>query len=147
MPARPEPEPPAPAGYFPFVTPADGVPGRLLRLLGLPRQRDGVRFDGVLLDAVFGPWRVTTTIDNVASADLAGPYSPWKALGARLSLADRGLTFGTDPAVGVCIRFREPVRGIEPTGLLRHPGLTVTVAQPELLVASLRGAIGTTFAG
>ena len=52
----------------------------------------------------------------------------------------------------MCVRFRggggsEPVRGIEPTGLLRHPGLTVTVAQPELLVASLRRAIGTTFAG
>jgi hypothetical protein len=135
------------AEYFPFATPVDGGVGRLFRVLGLPRERDGVRFDGVLLDVVFGPWRVTTTVDNIASAELAGPYSPWKALGARLSLADRGLTFGTNPAAGVCIRFRQPVRGIEPTGLLRHPGLTVTVVKPELLVARLQRAIGPVSAG
>ena len=62
-------------------------------------------------------------------------------LGARLSLADRGLTFGTVATRGVCIQFREPVRGIEPTGLLRHPNLTVTVAEPDLLVTRLRQAI------
>jgi hypothetical protein len=132
---------PDPPEHFPFAVPDSHGPARLLRLLGLPRPHDGVRFDGVVLDALFGPWHVTTTIDNVASAEVGGPYSPWKALGARLSLADRGLTFGTDPASGVCIAFRKPVRGIEPTGLLRHPGLTVTVAQPALLAARLRAAM------
>jgi hypothetical protein len=60
-----------------------------------------------------------------------------KVLGARLSLADRGLTFGSDTAGGVCIRFAEPVRGLVPFGLLRHPGLTVTVTTPDLLLTRL----------
>ena len=37
----------------------------------------------------------------------------------------------------VCLRLREPVPGIEPTGLLRHPGVTVTVADPDELVRLL----------
>ena len=61
-----------------------------------------------------------------------------KALGVRLSLADRGLTFGSTAAGGVCVEFTHPRRGIEPFGLLRHPGLTLTVADPDGLVAALR---------
>ncbi len=127
--------------YFPFAAPPRTGLARMLRLVGLPRPRDGVRVDDARLEAVFGPWRVATTIGNVAAADVGGPYTEWKALGARLSLADRGLTFGTNATSGVCIRFREPVPGIEPSGLLRHPGLTVTVAQPQLLVHRLRQAM------
>jgi len=37
----------------------------------------------------------------------------------------------------VCICFREPVTGLDPTGRLRHPGLTVTVADVDGLVAAL----------
>jgi hypothetical protein len=65
------------------------------------------------------------------SVEVTGPFAAWKVLGARLSLADRGLTFGTVPSAGVCVSFRDPVSGIEPTGRLRHPNLTVTVAQPD----------------
>ncbi|HEY0812639.1 MAG TPA: hypothetical protein VGE11_05110 [Pseudonocardia sp.] len=103
---------------------------------------DGVRFDGDVLDVRFGPWRVTTTAANIRSADVAGPYSAWKVLGARLSLSDRGITFGTTTTAGVCVVFDNPVSGIEPTGLLRHPNMTVTVTQPERLVSALRAAIG-----
>ena len=35
-----------------------------------------------------------------------------------------------NPDEGVCIRFAEPVRGMDPMGKIRHPGLTVTVAEP-----------------
>ena len=43
-----------------------------------------------------------------------------------MSLADHGLTFGTNSSAGVCVHFREPV----PSPLRRkgHPALTVTVA-------------------
>jgi hypothetical protein len=80
------------------------------------------------LTARFGPWLVETTLDNVAGTEQTGPYSAVKTAGpARLSLADRGLTFATNDDAGLCIRFRSPVHGIDPLGVIRHPALTVTV--------------------
>ena len=93
--------------------------------------------DRQVLDVSFGRWHVVTPLSNVAAADVEGPYAVWKVLGPRLSLADGGLTFGTTPAAGVRIRFHEPVPGLEPTGLLRHSSLTVTVTEPAALVARL----------
>ena len=76
----------------------------------------------------FGPWRVETHLDNVRSATLTGPYAIPKTIGpAHLSLRDRGLTFATNHRLGVCIEFEDAVGGIEPFGIIRHPGLTVTV--------------------
>jgi hypothetical protein len=89
-------------------------------------------------EARFGPWRVRTALDNVADASVTGPYSIPKTIGpARLSFKDRGLTFATNTHRGVCISFRKPVVGLDPFGLLRHPGLTVTVADPAGLVDAL----------
>lgn len=53
----------------------------------------------------------------------------------RLSLADEGLTFGTNRSAGVCVHFRDPV----PSPLRRkgHPALTVTVADVDGLMRSL----------
>lgn len=90
------------------------------------------------LHARFGPWSVHTSVDNVASAEVTGPYSWPKVIGPpHLSLRDRGVTFATNTRRGVCIRFREPVSALVPGGLLKHPGLTVTVDRPEELVAAL----------
>jgi hypothetical protein len=55
-----------------------------------------------------------------------------------LAVTDRGLTFATNGERGVLISFHEPVPGLEPTGLLRHPELTVTVADIDGLVERLR---------
>jgi uncharacterized protein DUF2795 len=91
------------------------------------------------LEVRFGPWHVETSVDNVESATVTGPYQPLKTVGpAHLSLADRGLTFGTNDARGLCIRFREPVRGLEPLGVVRHPSVTVTVADVDGLRAALQ---------
>ncbi len=130
------------ATHFPFA-PLDDLPrlfARILRVIGV-KPTDGVRVDDRMFTATFGPWRLSTPLSNVVDGEVGGPYQAWKVVGARLSLADRGLTFGTSTRAGVCVRFRDPVRGIEPTGLLRHPGLTVTVAEPERLVARLRSAV------
>lgn len=89
----------------------------------------------------FGPWRVRTALANVAAVDVTGPYSPITGLGVRLSLADRGLTFGTTTRPGVCVRFHRPVTGMLPGGLLPHPGLTVTVLEPHALSRVLRERI------
>lgn len=103
---------------------------RVLWLLGVTPHTSGIQIaDGWLL-ARFGRWQVRTPLTNITGATLTGPYRGYRVIGARLSLADRGLTFGTTTERGLCISFHRPVHGIEPTGMLRHPSLTVTVADP-----------------
>jgi hypothetical protein len=93
--------------------------------------------DGRLV-ATYGPWRVESDVDNIASVSITGPYSFLKTAGPpHLSLRDGGISFAGTGGPGVCLEFHRPVRGIEPLGLLRHRGLTVTVADPEALVAQL----------
>jgi hypothetical protein len=88
----------------------------------------------------FGPWSLTTPLSNVEGATLTGPYPPFKVLGAHISLADRGVTFGTSWRRGVCVRFRRPVAGALPNGLVMHPAATVTVTEPEQLTALIERA-------
>jgi hypothetical protein len=84
--------------------------------------------DGEHIRLQFGPWRMEFERDDIAEVHETGPYKPWKVIGPpHLSLADRGVTFATTPQGGVCIKLRRPVPGIEPTGLLKHPAVTVTV--------------------
>lgn len=128
--------------HFGFADPRELGPvvGAALRLLGVTTASSGVWVDDEVVTATFGPWVLRTPVGNVAGARVTGPYAAWKVAGARLSPADRGLTFGSTTRAGVCLTFREAVPGIEPTGLLRHPSLTVTVSEPELLVDRLREA-------
>jgi hypothetical protein len=91
-----------------------------------------------MLVARFGPWRVETALVNVAHATSTGPYQPVKTIGPpHLSLSDRGLTFATNDREGLCIRFHEPVRGLDPLGIVRHPAITVTVDDVNGLRAAL----------
>ena len=91
------------------------------------------------LDVRFGPWRLSTPLSNITDAAVTGPYAFWKTAGpARLAITDRGLTFATNGKSGVLISFRTPVRGLEPLGVIRHPELTVTVADVDRLAELLR---------
>ena len=90
------------------------------------------------LVACFGPWICRTTPANVRAVRLTGPYHWYRAIGPRLSLTDHALTFGTTTMRGVCLLLREPVPGIDPFGMIRHPGLTVTVADSQRFAASVR---------
>ena len=90
------------------------------------------------LTAHFGPWTVTTPVSNVLSTASTGPYGTLKTIGpAHVSLRDLGLTFATNRERGLCIRFRRAVPGLAPTGLIRHPALTVTVDDPDGLARVL----------
>jgi hypothetical protein len=94
------------------------------------------------LDVRFGLWSLRTALDNVAGAEVTGPYRLWKVAGpAHLSLADRGLTFATTTRSGVCIRFHRPVRPVPALPRLTHPALTVTVADPEALAELLSAVV------
>ena len=115
-----------------------GPVGRMSRLIVGRDERAYVEVVDATLTARFGPWRITTELANIAGVSLTGPYRWWKVAGPpHVSFSDGGLTFATNDERGVCIRFFDPVPGIEPTGRLRHPGLTVTVAEPERLMAAL----------
>lgn len=120
---------------FPFAF--DPGPEKLLRLLGITPDRAWVEVGDRWLDVRYGPWSLRTAVDNVVGAEVSGPYSAPKVIGPHLSLADRGVSFGTNSTEGLCLRFRTPVRAIDPLGLIRHPGCTVTVADVEGLAAAL----------
>jgi hypothetical protein len=107
----------------------------LSALFGVTPRTAWVELDDAELRVRFGPWRLTTPRANIASGELTGPYQFLKVAGpAHLSFADRGVTFATTRERGVCFALREPVPGIAPGGRLRHPGVTVTVAEPERLL-------------
>ena len=114
----------------------------LHRALALPFAitpgRSWVEVDADRLTAHYGWWAVSTPRANVAGVERTGPYATLKTIGpAHLSVADHGVSFTSNARRGVCIRFHEPVVCIDPTGHLRHPGLTVTVADVDGLAAAL----------
>lgn len=84
--------------------------------------------------ARYGPFRVEAPLSSVRDAHITGPYRWWTAVGPRLSMVDDGLTFGTNAAAGVCIHFEPRIHRV--IGLRDHSALTVTVADPEGLVAA-----------
>jgi hypothetical protein len=127
------------ATRFPFRFERRLVPFSLV--FGVTPRTAWVEVDDEDLTVRFGPWRLATPRRNIADGQLTGPYSFAKVAGpAHLSFADRGVTFATTTERGVCFTLREPVPGIAPFGRLPHPGVTVTVADPERLleVAPLR---------
>lgn len=111
-----------------------------LALAGVTPSTAAVHLREGVFEVRFGAWSLHTPIRNITRAELTGPFRWVRAVGVRLSLADRGVTFGTTARRGVCVTFAQPVRAIEPLGVLRHPGATVTVREPEALMLALRAA-------
>ena len=94
------------------------------------------------LVARFGPWKCETPLANVAGMCITGPYRAHRAIGARGSFVDRGLTFGSSTAGGVCLLLRDRVPGLEPTGRMRHPGITMTLADVDGFAAAITARTG-----
>jgi hypothetical protein len=112
-------------------------------LLPAPFQdpdRAVVEVNDLALSVRFGPFLTTTPWTNVADVTVSGPYRWYRAIGPRLSLKDRGVTYGTAPDRGACISFHEPVAGLFGSRRV-HPGLTVTVEDPDALAAAVRARI------
>ncbi|NGM16312.1 hypothetical protein O3597_13800 [Verrucosispora sp. WMMA2044] len=114
----------------------------LLALIGVRPGTAWVRLDSGELLVRFGPWRLRTERQNVADVQRGGPYRWWRVIGPHLSGTDTGVTFGTTTAAGVCVRFVRPVPGLLPGGWPRHPGMTVTVADPADLARALAAPDG-----
>ncbi|MBI4934917.1 MAG: hypothetical protein HY828_13625 [Actinobacteria bacterium] len=129
---------PVPANTQRFGFRFDGAVGVAARAFTATESRAYVEIRDRQLSIRFGPWTMSTPFRNIAEVVESGPYHVWKVIGPpRLSFADRGITFATNSERGVCIRFFDPVAGIEPTGRILHPGVTVTVADPDGLVVAL----------
>ena len=94
------------------------------------------------LDAHFGFFRIRTPTSNLASWRIEGPWLWITAIGVRMSIRHRDVTFGGTNRGGVRIDFREPVRGL---GRLRIPAVYLTVEDLEGLADALaeRGLPGT----
>lgn len=123
--------------------PTDGFPFAFdrrfrtpLRVLGVRPETSGVFVGDDTLRVVFGPWKLETSLTNVAGVEVSGGLRWFRVVGPHLSLADRGVTFGTNAEEAACILLREPVPGLL-SARLRHPGVTVTVEGPRALKAAI----------
>ena len=108
----------------------------LLALAGITPARSSVTVDDETFTATFGHFTLTTPRSNVASAQVTGPHAPLRAIGIRMSLTDRGLTFGSSTERTTCVQFHEPVR-VRPFDVTGHPGVTLSVERPDELAALL----------
>ncbi len=111
---------------------------RAARVFGVTPANARVEVGPSEFEARFGPWRVRTPLANITDVAVTGPYRFAKTAGpARLAITDRGLTFASNGRRGVRISFRTPVPGLDPLGIIRHPELTVTVADVDGLARLL----------
>lgn len=110
----------------------------LLKVLGISPHNSSVTIDDEVFDARFGRWRLTTPVANLSDVRVTRDYRWFKAIGPRGSAVDRGCTFGTNTDAGVCVCFHEPVGALISSSVMRHPGLTVTVADVDGLVRAVR---------
>ncbi|MCW2757845.1 MAG: hypothetical protein JWO46_1591 [Nocardioidaceae bacterium] len=86
----------------------------------------------------FGLWSLRTPLTNIKDVTRSGDFAFLKTAGPpHLSFSDHGVTFATTGRQGVCLSLREPVKAIDPTGRVVHPGATLTVARPDAFVAAL----------
>ena len=116
---------------------------RASRLFGITPARCWVDVDTETLDANFGRWRLTTPVANVAAVEVTGPYRLFKVIGPpRLGITDLGITFGTNGRRGVMLTFHEKVAAIEPFGVMRHPELTVTLAEVDAFMRLIQEHAG-----
>ena len=81
----------------------------------------------------FGWWPLETTMGNVSRWRIEGPWSWITAIGYRMSIRHRDLTFGGSPHGGVRIDFRIPVRWL----LFRVPAIYVPADDNDALAAAL----------
>lgn len=107
-------------------------------LFGITSRTAWVEVTGEELRVRYGPWSLRTPLSNISGTELTGGFAYLKTAGPpHLSFADRGVTFATNGREALCVRFATPVRGIDPTGRIVHPGATLTVADPSALRADL----------
>jgi hypothetical protein len=102
-----------------------------LRAMGITPANSRVEVGDGMLRCRFGRWSLDTPLDNITCVSRTGPYRAHRAIGARGSFADRGVTFGSTTGGGLCVQFDRPVPALLPWKGLRHPAVTLTVADVD----------------
>lgn len=115
-------------------------------LLGITPRTAWVDLGREGLSVRYGPWSLRTPLSNVTGVQRTGGFGWLKTAGPpHLSFADRGISFTTNGADAACVSLAHPVPGIDPTGLssrvLRHPGMTLTVADVPGFITELEGLL------
>jgi hypothetical protein len=106
----------------------------VLWLFGVHGPDDAyVDLDEERLVARFGWSHAVVPLSNIKSWRIEGPWRWITAIGVRMSIRHRDLTFGGSPAGGVRLDFHEPVR----ITVLRPPALYLTVQDLDGLAAAL----------
>ncbi|MBF4161610.1 hypothetical protein [Nocardioides acrostichi] len=110
---------------------------------GITPQRCWVEVTTAAMRVRYGLWSLETPLTNITGTVRSGGFSFVKTAGPpHLSFADRGVSFTPNGDDALCVSFRDAVPGIDPTGLLRrvlrHPGVTLGVEDPERLRTDLR---------
>jgi hypothetical protein len=105
---------------------------------GVTPRTASVRVEDDELRVRFGLWSMRTPLSNIAGAEHTGGFAFLKTAGPpHLSFSDRGVTFATNGDRALCVHFHRPVPAIDPTRTIKHPGATLTVADPEGLSRAL----------
>jgi hypothetical protein len=125
----------APA-VFPFsFAPSYRLPALVF---GVTPRTASVQVDDDELRVRFGPWSLRTPLANIAGTERTGDFAFLKTAGPpHLSFSDRGVTFATNGDDALCVQFHTPVPAIDPTRTIKHPGATLTVADPDALARAL----------
>ena len=106
----------------------------ILRLFGVRGSEDAfVDLSDDELVARFGWWEARTALANVVSWRIEGPWRWITAIGVRVSIRHRDLSFGGSHRGGVRLDFREPIK----VGVLHPPALYVTVEDLDGFAAEL----------
>lgn len=104
----------------------------ILRIFGVTPANSYVDL-GERLEAHFGWSHIATPVSNLTRWAIEGPWLAITALGVRMSVRHRDVTFGGTPRGGVRIDFLEPVRYWR----FRPPALYLTVEDMEGFAAAL----------
>lgn len=108
----------------------------LVRLLfGATPESAWAEVDDDGFRARFGRFGFGTSLDNLASWRIEGPWRWITAIGVRMSIRHRDLSFAGSPHGGVRIDFRAPVR----YGPLRVPAFYVGADDLDGFAAALAG--------
>ncbi len=103
-----------------------------LRLWGVTPEQSWAELDGEVV-VRFGRFDFHTPIDNVASWRIEGPWLWITAIGIRMSIRHRDVSFAGSPHGGVRLDFKQPVRW----GPLRVPAIYVAADDNDALAADL----------
>jgi hypothetical protein len=105
----------------------------LLWLFGVRADRAWVVIDDERVAARFGYGTISVPLSNITRWRIEGPWRWITAIGIRMSIRDRDLSFAGSPRGGVRLDLREPLRW----GPLRPPAIYLGVEDLEGFAAEL----------